>query len=243
MSMHRGKKVGFSLFSIFLTFFIDTLGVTIVFPIFAPLFLNPHEAILSGVLSYNAKAAILGLFLAAYPLSQLVFSPLIGEFADRCGRKRAFLITTTLTCLGYVLCALGIHHRWIYLLFFSRLLMGASAGNLPLCLSAIADLSDCKKTKVKYYGIGSMLAGLTFVIGPFIGGKLSDSTLHPWFNLSFPMWIGAFFAFINIIFLLFTFVETLHNKFGEAFDLMKGLHNIRLAFKTHEVKRLYAMYF
>ncbi len=243
MSRDFEKKHRFSLFSIFFTFFIDTLGVTIVFPIFAPLFLNPHETILPAVFSYNVKAAVLGLFLAAYPLSQLVFSPIIGEFADRCGRKKALLITTVLTCLGYFLCALSIDHKWIYVLFFSRLIMGASAGNLSLCLSAIADLSENQKERVKYYGIGSMLAGITFVVGPFIGGKLSDVTLHPWFNQSFPLWVGVFFSGVNVVFLLFAFVETFHTKASQSFDFIKGLRNIKMAFKMHAVRRLYLMYF
>jgi DHA1 family tetracycline resistance protein-like MFS transporter len=243
MSRDSEKKHGFSLFSIFFTFFIDTLGVTIVFPIFAPLFLNPHETILPAFFSYNVKASILGVFLAAYPLSQLIFSPIIGEFADRCGRKKALLITTILTCIGYLLCAFSIDHKWIFLLFFSRLIMGASAGNLSLCLSAIADLSPTKKDRVKYYGLGSMLAGLTFVVGPFIGGKLSDVTLHPWFNLSFPLSVGAFFAGVNVLFLLFAFVETFCVKASQSFDFIKGLHNIQMAFKMPSVRRLYLMYF
>ncbi|MEI8300435.1 MAG: MFS transporter [Chlamydiota bacterium] len=243
MSFDSEKNHRFSLFSIFFTFFIDTLGVTIVFPIFAPLFLNPHETILSPLLSYNTKSAILGLFLAAYPLAQFVFSPIIGEFADRFGRKKALLITTILTCVGYILCALSIKHKWVYLLFLSRLVMGSSAGNLALCLSAIADLSKNQKDRVKRYGIGSMLAGITFVIGPFIGGKLSDTTLHPFFNLSFPLWVGAVFAGINVFFLLFAFVETISLKLQHSFDFIGGLRNIQFAFKIQAIRPLYLMYF
>jgi DHA1 family tetracycline resistance protein-like MFS transporter len=237
------KKHGFSVFSIFFTFFIDTLGGTIIFPIFAPLFLNPSEMIFSSDLSYNFKSAILGLFLAAYPLAQLIFAPLIGEFADRFGRKRSFLITTGFTLLGYTLCAFSIMEKKISLLFLSRLIMGASAGNLSLCLSALADLSSSAKEKIKYYGIGSMLAGISFVLGPFIGGKLSDPLVHGWFNLAFPMWIGAILALVNWMFLAFAFVETHPRAFKEPFDFMKGIRNIGMAFHTPSIKRLYLMYF
>lgn len=237
------KKHRFSVFSIFFTFFIDTLGATIIFPILAPLFLNPSETILSETLSYNVKAAILGLFLGAYPLAQLIFAPIIGEFADRYGRKISFLITTGLTLLGYALCAVSILEKWIFLLFFSRLIMGASAGNLSLCLSALADLSESAKAKVKYYGIGSMVAGITFVLGPFIGGKLSDPTVHYWFNLAFPMWIGTILTAVNWFFLAIAFVETHHKRSKEPFDFIKGIHNIQMAFRTPSIKKLYFIYF
>lgn len=237
------EKRRFSVFSIFFTFFIDTLGATIIFPILAPLFLNPSEAILSGDLSYKVKAAVLGVFLGAYPLAQLICAPIIGELADRYGRKFSFMITTGLTLIGYALCAVSIMEKWIFLLFFSRLMMGASAGNLSLCLSALADLSESNKDKVRYYGIGSMVAGITFVLGPFIGGKLSDPAVHYWFNLAFPMWIGAFLTIINWLFLGFAFVETHHKRSKEPFDFIKGIHNIQIAFNTPSIKKLYFMYF
>lgn len=244
MSEHQRKgKHRFSLFSIFFTFFIDNLGATIIFPIFAPLFLRASTSVLSNDLSYNVKAAVLGLFLGAYPFAQLLCAPIIGDLADRHGRKLAFLVTTALSLMGYVLCAISIQYKWISLLFISRLMMGASAGNLSLCLSALSDLSSSSKQKVKYYGIGSVIAGVTFVLGPFMGGKLSDPMVHEWFNLAFPMWIGAFLALTNWVFLAFAFIETHRSPSKEPFDLIKGFHNIQTAFKTPSIKKLYLMYF
>jgi len=239
----RKKKHGFSLFSVFFTFFIDNLGATIIFPIFAPLFLRASTTVLPETMSYNVKAAILGLFLGAYPLAQLLCAPVLGDLADRHGRKRAFLLSTAFSLLGYILCAISIRHKWISLLFVSRLIMGASAGNLSLCLSALSDLSHSSKQKVRYYGIGSVVAGVTFVLGPFLGGKLSDPMVHSWFNLAFPMWIGAFLAFINWVFLAFAFMETHLSPSKEPFDVIRGLHNIQMAFKTPSIKRLYLKYF
>lgn len=239
---HKPKH-RFSLFSIFFTFFVDNLGATIIFPIFAPLFLNPKTGLFSEDIAYNLKAALLGIFLGAYPLGQFIFAPLIGEFADRFGRKLAFLVTAGGTLIGFVLCALSIMERWIGLLFISRLLMGTCAGNLSICLSALADLSNCEKTKVKYFSLGSIVAGVTFVLGPFIGGKLSDPSVHPSFNPAFPIWIGAILTAINLIFLAFAFVETLKQKKVEKLDLIKGLHNVQLALKTPSIKKLYLMYF
>lgn len=237
------KKHGFSVFSVFFTFFIDNLGITLIFPILAPLFLNPEESIISPALSQNVKSALLGLFLGAYPLAQFLFAPIVGEFADHFGRKLAFLITTAIGFCGYVLCAFSIAHHWIILLFVSRLIMGIAAGNMSICLSTLSDLSDSKKTKVRYFGIGSVLAGITFVLGPFLGGKLSDPAVHPAFSLAFPLWIGVGLSGINWLFLLFAFIETLEEKSKEPFDFAKGVHNIQCAFKTPGINKVYAIYF
>lgn len=241
----KGQKAkhDFSIFSIFFTFFVDNLGATIIFPIFAPLFLNDKGGLFSADLAYNFKAALLGLFLGAYPLGQFIFAPLIGEFADKHGRKLAFLLTTAGTLIGFILCALSIMERWISLLFISRLIMGVCAGNLSICLSALADLSDCKKTKLRYYSLGSIVAGVTFVLGPFIGGKLSDPSVHKLFTPAFPIWVGAFLTAINLIFLAMAFVETLKKRVYEKTDLIKGIHNVQLALKTPSIKKLYLIYF
>ena len=243
MDMQEKNKRRFSVFSVFFTFFIDNLGFTIIFPILAPLFLSPTESILSASMSYKLKATILGLFLGVYPFAQFLCAPLIGEFADKYGRKFAFISTGFITLFGYILCAVSITYKWVLVLFFARLIMGASSGSLSVCLSSLADLSDSKKTKIRYYGLGSVIAGVTFVLGPFLGGKLSDPALNDMFSPAFPMWAGGMLTFVNLIFLFFAFTETVHKKSGEKFDLIKGFHNVQIALRTPSIKKLYMIYF
>ncbi|MCB1106813.1 MAG: MFS transporter [Chlamydiia bacterium] len=232
-----------SLFSIFFTFAVDNLGATIVFPIFAPLFLDPSKKLISGDASLAFKTTMLGFFLGVFPLMQFIFAPIFGEYADHYGRKKALIATTFLTFLGYALSAIGIHQHSLFLVFFARLIMGIGAGNLSICLSSLSDLSPSPKKKVRYYSYGSAIAGLTFILGPFIGGKLSDPTVYPTFNSAFPMFIGAVLGLINVFFILFAFGETLENPSTKPFDFIKGLHNIQIALKTKSIKRLYVIYF
>ena len=56
-----------SLFSVFFTFAVDNLGATIVFPIFAPLFLDPSKGLLGADVSQAYKTTLLGFFLGIYP--------------------------------------------------------------------------------------------------------------------------------------------------------------------------------
>ncbi len=235
-----GKKS--SLFALFFTFAVDNLGATIVFPIFAPLFLDPGEGLLTHPLAQGVRATLLGFFLAAFPLSQLFFSPILGDYSDHAGRRRALVVTTIMTFMGYLIAALSIQYHDLYFLFLSRLLMGIGAGNLSICMSSLSDISDDSKQKKQYFSLGSAIAGVTFVLGPLIGGKLSDKTLSNSFHPSFPMWVGAMLSAINLLFVIFAFQETIHKKTEQKFDLFKGLKNVAGVLRLKNVRNLFLVY-
>lgn len=231
-----------SIFSIFFTFAVDNLGATIVFPIFAPLFLKSSQGLITtGTLAH--RTILLGLFLGIFPFMQFLCAPLLGEYADKKGRRSALIVTTLFTLVGFILSAYSIHKHHLILLFFSRLIMGMGASNLSICLSALSDISLCEKSKVRLFSYGSAIAGLTFILGPFVGGKLSDPNVNPLFTPAFPMFIGAVLTFVNAFFLILFFEETAHPKRKVHFDLIKSFHNIQIAFKTPKLQRSYLIYF
>ncbi len=104
---------------VYFTFFIDTLGWAIVFPIFAP---------------YFAPLLTLGLFLMAFPLGQFIFAPILGGWADRYGKRRILALTVLLSFFGMALTAWSFQINHLPLLFLSRLVTGCCAGNMSLCL-------------------------------------------------------------------------------------------------------------
>ncbi|NGX51717.1 MAG: hypothetical protein K1060chlam2_01591, partial [Chlamydiae bacterium] len=231
-----------SLLSIFFTFAVDNLGATIVFPIFAPLFLNPDQGLFGADVSLAYKTTMLGFFLGVFPFMQFLFAPILGEYADHHGRKRALLITTFLTLIGYAMSGWGIHDHSLFLLFFGRLIMGVGAGNLSICLSTLSDLSPGPRQKERYFSLGSAIAGFTFILGPFVGGKLSDPTVNPLFSAAFPMLIGAVLGVVNVLFILFAFQETLERRATAPFDFIKGFRNIKMALKIETLRPLYFIY-
>jgi MFS transporter, DHA1 family, tetracycline resistance protein len=232
-----------TLFAIFLTFAIANISATIVFPIFAPLFLKSNSAIIASNTPEHIRLIYYGVFLAAFPAAQFLFAPLAGEYADRKGRKGAFLATLILESIGYGIAALGIHFNMLLPLFLGRVVTGLSAGNMSICLASLVDLSSSEKQKVRYFSYGSIVIGSAFVFGPFLGGKLSDPTILPIFTKAFPMFIGMILALINFVLMIFLFKETLQEKINEPFDLFKSFHNLQLAFRTGQIKTLYLIYF
>lgn len=249
-----------SLLAVLTTFALDSLSATIVFPLFAPLFLSEDQSIFQADTPLHLRAILLGFFLGAFPLAQFLFSPLIGEFADRKGRRGAYIVTLILGVFGYFISAYAISSIHLSLLFLGRFLTGLAAGNMSVCLATLVDLSKNDKTKMRYFSYGSAVAGIMYVLGPFMGGKLADRELSPWFTLAFPMWVGGVLTVINLIILLLLFQETKKHHTTprekeearekgwfpmilEAFNPVKALHNMQFAFKTKEVRRLYLIYF
>jgi DHA1 family tetracycline resistance protein-like MFS transporter len=240
--MTEGRKK-LTFLSVCLTFFVDTLSWAIVFPIFAPYFLDARNVLFSADVTAGMRTTILGLFLMAFSLGQFLGAPVMGEYADRHGRKKALGLGVFFTFIGLCLSAWSMHVGNLWLLFIGRLVTGLFASTTAVCLSCISDLGENEKTRVKYFGYLSMIAGIGFVFGAFAGGKLSDKSISSSFYVSFPIWLAAGFSFVNFLFVLFGFRETSIVHPGAKFHFFQAFHHIKVALKTEHIKRLYAIYF
>jgi DHA1 family tetracycline resistance protein-like MFS transporter len=221
----------------------DNLGWAIIFPIFAPFFLGSGDQIFSSEWTIAGRTTLLGVFLAIYPLAQFFGAPILGEMADVSGRKRAFLFSLVLTLIGYVIGAIALAKGNLLLLFLSRVCCGFFSGNLSICLAALSDLSESEKMKEKYFSYLSAVVGFSFIVGVFLGGKLSDASLSSTFNFSFPLWVAAGLSFLNLICLSVGFSETLFVHKHIKFDFLEGVHNIQQALKIPKLKVFYLIYF
>lgn len=233
----------FTFLAVYLTFFVDNLSWAIVFPIFAPYFLDLNNLLFTPEVDAGTRTMILGFFLMAFSLGQFLGAPLIGEYADKHGRKKALAISVFFTLVGLSLSAYSMQINNLYWLFTSRLMTGFFASSATLCLSCTSDLSENESEKRKNFGYLSMIAGLAFILGAFVGGKLADRTLSSSFSAYIPFWIAAGFTFMNFLLIIFGFKETFVPHPDLKFHFLESFQNIKIALKTEKIKRIYTVYF
>ncbi len=240
------KKIfGNQLAIIVFTIFLDALGFGILIPIIPLLLADPTSNfyILGPDVSIQSGYILLGLITAIFPLMQLFSTSILGQLSDKFGRRLVLMYPLFGSALAYGLFAFGITTKNIPLLFFSRALAGFTSGNLSVAQASIADITE-PKDRAKNFGLIGAAFGLGFIVGPFLGGKLSDPQISSFFNPAFPFYFAASLSLINALFVKTIFRET--NKFKNPHpnvDWVKSVTNIFKAFKLEHVRFLYLINF
>jgi DHA1 family tetracycline resistance protein-like MFS transporter len=147
---------------VFVTVFLDLVGFGIVIPLL-PFYVQ----------SMGGSARVVGILLGCFSFTQLLATPILGQLSDRHGRRPIILLSLVVNALAMGLFALASHERLLALLFTSRILAGATSGNLSACQAAIADLTT-PDTRARAMGRVGAGIGLGLVVGPFIGGLLAQ---------------------------------------------------------------------
>lgn len=226
------------------TIFLDGLGFGIMIPIVPLLLTDPGSSfyVLPNGLSKETGYILLGLITAIFPLMQLFSTSILGELSDKIGRKPVLMYTLFITSLSYALFAFGISIKNIPLLFISRAIAGFTSGNLSVAQASIADLTE-PKDRAKNFGLMGAAFGLSFIIGPFLGGKLSDPNILSFLNPTIPFYFAAFLAFINGISVKFNFSETNKNLRETTIHWGKSVRNILKGFQLPNLRFLFLINF
>ncbi len=232
-----------ALLTLFLIVFLDLIGIGIVLPVLAPLFLDTDSTLIPTHWSQDFRTIAFGFFVATYPLAQFFGAPILGKLSDRYGRKKLLIISLTGTALGYLLFAFGLWQHTLWILFASRLLDGFTGGNIAVANSAIADLSPDEQSRAKNFGLIGMAFGMGFILGPFIGGVLGDSTILPWFGPMLPFLFAASLSLINFAMIIWVLPETLKTPMIGRFYLFAGLRNLGQAFKLQDLRVMFFVTF
>ena len=116
----------------------------------------------------------------SYLLTATVSGPIYGKLSDLFGRRVIFMIGVSVFLIGSVLCAIS-GEMWQLILF--RGIQGLGAGALfPVSLAIIADIF-APSERGKYQGFFGAVFGISFLIGPAIGGILTDTVGWHWIFL------------------------------------------------------------
>ena len=120
-----------------------------------------------------------------YLLASTVTVPIYGKLSDMYGRKPLLLIGVSLFLIGSALAGLS---QNIEQLIIFRGIQGLGAGALfPIALATIGDLFSAKE-RGRYQGLFGAVFGLSSLVGPALGGWLTDTfSWHLIFYVNLPI--------------------------------------------------------
>ena len=121
----------------------------------------------------------------SYLVASTVLVPVYGKLSDGFGRRRILVIGIVIFLVGSALCGLS---RTTLELILARALQGV--GSASLFTSAFAVVADIfpPAERGKYQGIFGGVFGLSSVVGPLVGGFLTDHLSWHWvFFVNLPL--------------------------------------------------------
>lgn len=175
---------------------------------------------------FGSASDLTGYLLLVWNAMQFLFSPILGAWSDRFGRRPIIL----LSCLGlgidYIVMALAPTLTW---LFIGRIVSGITASNISTAYAYVTDVTPAEK-RAKPFGYISAAFGLGFVIGPAVGGYLGNS------NLRAPFWAAAALSLVNSFYGFFVLPESLprERRAKSAWHMANPLGSLKLL-RSHAV--------
>lgn len=228
----------------FLTIFIDMIGIGVLIPVIPQLLGEPTSPyFLLDPSQIKLGFILLGFLVASYPIATFFAAPVLGAMSDKYGRKPVLLGSIAGTSISYFVFAYAIITKNIPLLFISRIIDGLTGGNISVAQAVIADVTK-PEDRTKVFGAIGAAFGLGFIFGPFLGGMLSSPDVLPFFNASTPFIFSGFLALFNVISIKYFFKESIKEKNLESkIDLWASLRNIANAKKFESVRMLFLVSF
>jgi MFS transporter, DHA1 family, tetracycline resistance protein len=194
----RSAAMGF----IFLTIFIDVLGLGIIIPVMPKLLETLGHVDISTASRYN------GWLTFVYASMQLVFASIMGNLSDRYGRRPVLLISLVGFSVDYVFMAFAPTIAW---LFVGRFIAGITGATTSTATAYIADISTGHKRSANFGMVGAA-SGVGLIIGIALGAYLGE------LNVKFPFLAAAAFAAFNALYGFFVLPESLKPEHRRPFE-------------------------
>jgi EmrB/QacA subfamily drug resistance transporter len=132
-----------------------------------------------------------------YLLTSTISVPFWGKLSDLYGRKPIFMIGIVIFLVGSALS--GLSQNMAMLIAF-RGLQGIGAGSLfPVALAVIGDLFTPAE-RGKYQGLFGAVFGIAFIVGPLVGGFLTENISWHWiFYVNIPIGLVSLFFIYRLL--------------------------------------------
>jgi len=173
---------------LFVYVIVELLGYSLILP------LLPYYA-----RTFGGTPLLIGLLGTSNAVAQIIGAPFIGRFSDRFGRRPLIVLGIAASLVAFVMLGLA---RSLAVIFVSRVLDGLLGGNIALAQAYITDVTD-EKSRAKGLGIIGAAFGIGFIIGPAMGGLLSQ------WGYAVPAFAAAGLSLLNLVWVLASLPESL----------------------------------
>jgi len=190
-----------SLFIVF-TVTLDAMGIGLIMPVMPDLIREIRGASIADAAYWG------GLLTFAYASMQFLFGPLLGNLADRFGRRPVLVVSLLFMGLDYLLMAIA---PTLLLLFLARIVSGITGATYAVAAAYLSDTSDKGKRSSSFGLIGAAF-GIGFILGPALGGLLGE------FGTRMPFFVAGGLALLNAGFGLLVLPETLSKEKRRRFE-------------------------
>ncbi len=135
---------------------------------------------------------LLAWVISGYMVAMTVAVPIYGKLGDLYGRRRMILTGTALFTLASLFCALAQNMEQLVL---ARVLQGIGAGGMVSVSQAIIGDFVPPRERGRYQGYFSSMYALASVLGPVLGGYLTEYLSWRWvFWLNLPLGLAAWWV-------------------------------------------------
>jgi DHA1 family tetracycline resistance protein-like MFS transporter len=182
---------------IFVILVTEVLGFSLILP-FLPFYAQ----------EFGASPLVIGLILTSFSFFQFLSAPIMGRLSDHYGRRPMLILSQLSTFVSFII--LGFANS-LWMIFLSRIVDGLIGSNYTIAQAYLSDISS-KRDRTKVFGLSGAAFGVGFLIGPGIGGFLSQ------FGFSIPAFLAAGVSGITILITSLFLPETVQRKKGLKFN-------------------------
>jgi len=191
------RNIDRRLLTILLIVFVNMVGAAMILPIL-PLYAQQV---------FHLSPQTITLLATSFFAAQFLAGPFLGQLSDRYGRVPVLIISQIGTAISFLMLATA---QTAGVLFLARVLDGITGGNIIVAQAYVTDITP-RERRTESLGYIFAVFGVSFVIGPALGGLLS-AALGP----RVPYLFAAGAAILVVLLTRFTLEETVSPEQRQA---------------------------
>jgi len=225
-----------TLFSLYFAYFTDyfSWGVAIAYlSIYIGTGFSPFQS-----LHWPPQIA-LAIAVACFPIGEVIGSPIFGDLSDSIGRRKILLGGHFGSILSFILCAFALWsgHFWTFLV--GQFLVGFFSGKQAMAQAAIAEIDA--RTKSRKLAFLSVLGGIAWITGPYIGSLLLEKPFLETGGFIWPSLLGSTVFGLSLLCTYF-FFEDNYQPDKLIFSTSQFFKRIAKAFYPAFQRRLFTLF-